>query len=246
MRYSISPQRTRSSDRRERIGRGSLLTAIITIHLLVLLWLLTRPPTVQLARDNGHDLVLISVSPGKRPAPKAVVPKPTPQVAMPTPPIALPSPIPVKSGERTPSPDSIAPPDAGGAGGCALASVMAAAIAKDPAAMAELAALPPAYRTAADAVMLWNGEWLTIASGSTALPVAPSLRRAVEQAVAEAKPECSGAMMSGPQFLAIPEPGRVTTLVIGSGAWRWSELVTSDTSCLGTATESCGAQTPRP
>ena len=44
------------------------MIAIITVHLLVLLWLATRPPTEQVRRESGGNLVLISVSDGKRAA----------------------------------------------------------------------------------------------------------------------------------------------------------------------------------
>jgi hypothetical protein len=44
MRSSVHPPRARPLRRRERIERGSVLISIITAHLLVLLWLATRPP----------------------------------------------------------------------------------------------------------------------------------------------------------------------------------------------------------
>lgn len=216
-----------------------MLIAIITVHLLVLLWLATRPPTEQVRRESGGNLVLISVSDGKRAATPPTVQKPPPPIVFPAPAIILPSSLPTPTEQQN-------RPQAGEAGGCALAARTAEAIAKDPAAMAELAALPPAYRTSADAVMLWNGEWLAGAPGSIASPATPSLRRVVAQVVAEASPECRAAPMGGPQFVAIPEQGRTTTLVIGSGAWRWSDLLATSTPCLGTTSDACLPLSPTP
>lgn len=247
MRSLVPPPWAPPLRRRERIERGSVLIAIISVHLLLLLWLVTRPPTVQVRRDSGGDLVLISVSDGKHAATPPTVPKPPPPPTLiPAPAIILPSLRPSPTASQNPSLAGTGAPQAGDAGGCALAIRTAEAIARDPAAMAELAALPPALRTSADAVMLWNGEWLASAPGSIALPETPSLRRVVETTVAEASPECRASPMSGPQFLAIPEQNRTTTLVIGSGAWKWADLLAPSTACLGSATDACLAPSPIP
>ena len=237
MRSTIPPLRAPPLHRPERVERGSVLIAIITVHLLVLLWLFTRPMTEQVRRDSGGDLVLISVSDGKRAATPPTVPKPPPAIVLPAPAIILPSPLPTPTEQQNWS-------QAGEAGGCALAARSAEAIAKDPPAMAELAALAPAYRTSADAVMLWNGEWLAGTPGSIASPATPSLRRVVEQVVAEASPECRAEPTNGPQFIAIPEQGRTTTLVIGSGAWRWSDLLAISPACLETPSDACLSPLP--
>lgn len=214
-----------------------MLIAIITVHLLVLLWLFTRPMTEQVRRDSGGDLVLVSVSDGKRAATPPTVPKPPPAIVFPAPAIILPTSLPTPAEQQNWS-------QAGQSGGCALAARSAEAIARDPAAMAELAALAPAYRTSADAVMLWNGEWLADTPGSIASPATPSLRRVVEQVVAEASPECRAEPTNGPQFIAIPEQGRTTTLVIGSGAWRWSDLLAISPACLETPSDACLSPLP--
>ena len=245
MRSFVPPPWAQTQRRRERFQRAALLIAIIAIHLLLLLWLITRPPTVPTVRDPGTGLVLISVSSGQRVA-IPTVPKPPPPIVLPTPPIIVPSPLPTPSGEISTSAAEGGAPQAGEAGGCALAIRTAEAIAKDPAAMAELAALPPAYRTSADAVMLWNGVWLASGPGPLAIPATPSLRRVVEQVVAEATPECRAAPMGGPQFLSIPEEGRTTTLVIGSGTWRWADLQATSTLCPAGDSGACLAPAPTP
>lgn len=224
---------------RDRFERGSVLIVIIAIHLMVLLWLITHPSISPSRRDPGPGLVLVSISPGKRPATPPTAPKPPPPIPLPPPPVILPSVLPIPAAAQNIAPAGLGAPQPGDAGGCALATRTAEAIVADPAAMAELAALPPSYRTLADAVMLWNGEWLTIAPGLPIAPATGSLRRVVEQVVAEASPDCRAAPTNGPQFLAIPEPGRTTTLVIGSGTWRWSDLVTLPAACSATAPGIC-------
>lgn len=231
---------------RERMQRASLLTAIVTVHLLLLLWLVTSPTTPIVPRDAGRNLVLISISTGQSVATPPTVPKPPPPIVLPPPAIIVPSLRALPAAAQNPSPSGAGAPLAGDLGGCALADRTAEAIVGDPGAMAELAALPPAYRTSADAVMLWNGEWLASAPGSIAPPPTPSLHRVVEQVIAEASPECRDAPMGGPQFLAIPEQDRTTTLVIGSGAWRWSDLLANSTACLGSGSDACLPTTANP
>ena len=231
---------------RERIERGSLLAAIITVHLLLLLWLVTRPPSVRPDPDRGRGLTLIALSAGANAATPTTKPKPPPPTVIPVRELILPTLLPTPTAAQNPSPAGTGTPQAGDVGGCALSVRTAESIAGDPAAMAELAALPPAYRTSADAVMLWNGEWLASAPGSVATPATPSLRRAVEQVIADASPDCRAAPMGGPQFLAIPEQGRTTTLVIGSGAWRWSDLLAPSAACLGNVPGSCLPQSTSP
>jgi hypothetical protein len=239
MQSSAHPLRTPLLRLRERIQRGVVLITIIAVHLMLLLWLVTRSPTVRTVPDSGRGLMLISLAAGEHAATPPNKPKPPPPTVIPPPVIMLPSLLAAPTAAQNPSPSGAGSPQAGEAGGCALSARTAEAITKDPAAMAELAALPPAYRTSADAVMLWNGNWLASEQGSVVSPVTPLLRRTVEQVVAEASPECRAAPTEGPQFMAIPEPGRTTILVIGSGTWRWSDLLATPTTCFGSASGAC-------
>ena len=100
--------------------------------------------------------------------------------------------------------------------------------------MAQLATLPPEVRSRADAVFIWNGEWL-IHSGAppvvtSAAPAAidSPLQRTIESAVASAATECRAAPMTGPAFIAVQEGTKTTMLVVGSGIWRWDQVMTSE------------------
>ncbi len=125
---------------------------------------------------------------------------------------------------------ALPPPEGSGSrSSCAMTAVVARAISTSPNAMAALAALPAGLRTEADAVMLWNGEWLLQdepISLTTAAPEHPMepLKQVVLDAVRTMPPECLEVETSGPQLIPIAEPGRTTMLVVGSGRWRWSSL----------------------
>lgn len=212
---------------RERSPRLALLLGIVAVHLLLILWLVSRPPAVRSGPKIGDALILIAPSSGERPAsgpPKQVKQSRT-KAPFPIPPplIEMPSPEPASSQDADTSEAA-----AGGSGGCQLAADAGIAIQQDPAAMTELAALPPGIRTDADAVMLWNGQWLGEPEPTTAMSppsVTGELRRVVEAIVAAAPAQCRDATAIGPVFVPIAEAGRTTMVVIGSGIWRWSQLL---------------------
>ena len=53
----------------------------------------------------------------------------------------------------------------------------------------------------------------------------PELKRVVTEAILALPVDCQGVETAGPQLIPIPEPGRTTMVVIGSGLWRWSDLI---------------------
>ena len=196
-----------------------LIAAIIYALLILAAWTLMSGRNLSAARRISN-LAAIDISRDvpepDAPAKPAIVP-PVPDSHM----IAL---IPTKLLVEA------APPVAGsGTGqGCSVANAVSAALIADKDAMAELAALPGDVRSDADAVMLWNGAWLDT-DPATQMQMAstpiPALRRAVSDAVLALPAECQEVEMAGPQLLPIPEPGRTTMVVIGSGVWRWSSLI---------------------
>ena len=215
-----------------RVRRAALMVAIIAAHLVLALWILLggsgyaafRKPQSLTAID-----ISINVPKPDAPAKKAVVP-PVPDKRK----VAL---VPTKMTVEA------APPPASGSGsgsGCSVATAVAAALIADIPAMAELAALPAEVRSDADAVMLWNGSWLDVtpeAQRQVALTptrpqpltqpptLIPELKRVVTDTVLALPIECQGVETAGPQLIPIPEPGRTTMVVIGSGVWRWSDLI---------------------
>jgi hypothetical protein len=218
-----------------------LLLVIGAVHILAIFWLASQSARKVLQSERVTDLIHIASSPGSTTvvavAPleplKVVVPSLSPIVVVRKP---------VAAASTTPAMNSAGL--ALGAGGCALDQTVGDAILADAAAMAELEALPRQARTEADAVMVWDGVWPE--PGSPA--VTPSvdftrpgaLRRAVEIAIASAPAECRDAPVAGPRFIALPGAFRTTTIVIGSGQWRWADVLKPDVTC-GVATTSTPA-----
>ena len=236
MHVRAAPQQERSiSARRSPAVDGhpsrriALLVSIIAVHFLIIAWLMTHSVPDKARAAGRETITSISLSPGDRAAAQPQKPVQRPRVAVrkPVPPplIAMPSISPA-------APDTAAAGDAGVAGSgnvCQLSADAAAAIQHDPMAMAELAALPPGVRSVADAVMLWNGKWfdqdIAVPTPTGAVSTNGSLRLAIEKMVVAAPAACRDEAMVGPVFVPIPEGDRTTLLAIGSGAWRWSDLL---------------------
>lgn len=248
MHVRLSPDLARSASAQgapsfdgPRSRRITLLVAIIAVHFLIIAWLTIRPPTEQVRAVRGETLITVSASSGdiasaqpQRPAerPRAAVHAP-----MPPPLIPMPS-------------FSSAAPEVGGVTGvqgggnsCQLSADAAAAIQQDPVAMAELAALPPGVRSEADAVMLWNGAWFDQAppvwGPTAAVEATGGLHSAIERIVAAAPARCRDEEIIGPVFVPIPEGERTTMLAIGSGVWRWSDLLPASPTCLSNEPAQC-------
>lgn len=218
------------------------MLGIVAAHFAIILWLITQAPAKvpRLAVVTALSLI----APGKDPP----APRPEPRPVKPQP-VRLPSPLSDKLRPLVVPSDAAAQPSvaAPSSGGCDLATAAATAIAQDPAAMAELAALPAGIRTEADAVMLWNGDWLQLAPPNAAKPAVPvdgALRRAIEAVVTAAAPECLAADVPGPLFIAVPEGLRTTTLVVGSGGWHWADLLKPPPICAPNAAGFCPATAP--
>ena len=216
-----------------RVRRIVLLAAIIAVHVLIIVWLMSQPPAERKSEAHGETLITISSSSGDRAATEPQKPAERPRVAVRAP---LPPPL-------IPMPSlSAAAPDIAGAAGvqgggspCQLAADAALAIQHDPVAMAELAALPPGVRSEADAVMVWNGVWFDQAPAAAVSvgAVAPKgrLHLAIEEIVAAAPAQCRDEAMVGPVFVPVPEGERSIMLAIGSGMWRWSDLLPRTATC---------------
>jgi len=209
------------------------------LHLLAIIWLASQSSRTALKEQSAISLINLSTAPGGAPDPAP--PKPPEskaEIATPMVVAQLPSPVPAAAA----APAVPAAPEGGGlmGSGCALAQAVGDAILIDAAAMAELEALTREARTEADAVMLWDGRWQGLgAASATRLVVPPTatvpetvvfggVRGVVEQVIRAAPTECSETPVIGPQFVALPGLERTTFLVIGSGTWRWADLLRPD------------------
>ncbi len=211
-------------DTRYYARRAALVVLIAAAHFwllwLVLFWDWAQGPSAV----RAQALTTIEVAQVTTPSAPAK-PAPPVKVQNPIPSLALPSAMTVPT-----------PPAASGNGagaGCGMAGLVGKSISGSPEAMTALATLPPEVRSDADAVMLWNGGWMDIGEPSAASPLTAALspdplaplKQVVIDALAAAPIECRDVGELGPQLIPIVEPGRTTMLVIGSGAWKWSDLI---------------------
>lgn len=116
------------------------------------------------------------------------------------------------------------PGDAAAQVGCSTLDQIGKLLNADPAAVAAVLAAPPESRSIADAVIVWNAGWSEIARDPAA-PLGPA--RALLERSLEAVPEdCLAEEVIGPRLVPV-EAGedRMMFVVIGSGTWRWSDLL---------------------
>lgn len=105
----------------------------------------------------------------------------------------------------------------GGGGSCDIARRLQQALRRDPLVRA---AVENANRLG-KAILLWNGDW--VQSGGQDGKGLSAVREAIMWEVAFAPESCRHARMQGLVLLSL-EDGR-TRFAIGSGDWRWSDLL---------------------
>ena len=210
--------------------RPLIFGALVVAHILVIGWLMKSPEPLVVKKPMVFQVTALGNLPGsKSPTPKPSDGHLSRDLAPPAnvhkaAPITLPSVSAIAAAAANSADSAVV------GSGCSIAGKVGDAITHDPAALAQLAELPPEMRSGADAVFIWNGEWL-IGSGASPISDSPGmvtidnpLQKTIESAVASAATECRAAPMTGPAFIAVQEGTRTTMLVIGSGVWRWDQV----------------------
>lgn len=226
------------------VRRSTLMFAIILAHGLIVLAVLINM-SVNANPHYAPHLVSVFISPAPAPAAPAPIKKPKLPVVV----------IPAIFETAVTIPVEQPISGTGIGTGCSLASTIATAIEADPEAMQALGALPAGYRTEADAVMLWNGDWahdeaaslsptapfsfFTAVADPADSPIAP-LKKVVVTTLATAPEDCLQATVTGPQLIPIHEANRTTMLAIGSGEWQWTNLAPPQDLLAATAGASDG------
>jgi hypothetical protein len=105
----------------------------------------------------------------------------------------------------------------GGGGSCDLARAVQKALRRDPLVRT---AVQNANRQG-KAVMMWNGDW--VRSGGQDGKGLSAVREAIMWEVAFAPESCRNEPMRGLVLVSLADSG--TRFAIGSGAWRWSDLL---------------------
>lgn len=159
-----------------------------------------------------------AAAPPEVPQPEPVPPTPPQPIIVPPPVIPLP----------TPNETVIAmlrQTDAAAVGGaCDLTEPVQAALRESEAVAASLPEIPEERRSVANAIMIWNTQW--VALHETLDPAAmTAIRDSIAGTIAAASPECRLQPQSGPRLIVLPGVGDTTVLALGSGVWRWQDLL---------------------
>lgn len=106
---------------------------------------------------------------------------------------------------------------------CQLTQWVQGALQQDPSVRAALSAIPREARSLANAIMLWDGRWVESRAVS-ALQATP-IREAIVVGVLTAPAACRDETIRGPLLIAVPDRFGTTLLAVGSGVWKWSDLL---------------------
>lgn len=93
-----------------------------------------------------------------------------------------------------------------------------------PAVQAVLARVPLDERSVANAVVIWSDRWTSsdLLGGDA---VAQPIRQVLTEQIALVSAACRNLVLRGPRLLVLPTTGGPTVLAVGSGEWRWSDLL---------------------
>ncbi len=216
--------RARSGNARARFHKRAL-GGTLAVHggLLALLLM----PSVEKARPAGSALAMFDVTgtiANEAPKPpKARQPTPVP----PTPPQPVVAPPPILP---LPTPNTIVvalleQADASASGGaCDLTGPVQAALRTNDGVMRSLPHIPHNQRSVANAIMVWNARWVTPEPDPA--PVAfEAIRDVVAGTVAAASEACRLQPQSGPRLIMLPGTTETIVLALGSGTWRWQDVL---------------------
>ena len=113
--------------------------------------------------------------------------------------------------------------NANGGKGCQIAAAMQASLQNSLEVKEALALIPAGSRSIANAIVLWNGQWIDAASvggPDTFRPVA----RAILAGIGEASLECQAEIVHGVRFVILADARSTVVLAFGSEEWRWSDV----------------------
>ena len=214
--------------------RHLLLPIILLIHLLLLALLVLSPSSLPPipVQAAAASLRTFDVAAPASARPAATRPQPKPpepeETVLPEPVLELDTPmdaaVPIADpGPPSPVFDALAAQKAGFGTTCDVASTLARAFTENALIRGELVRIGPGSRSVANAIMFWDGKWVDL-PGEAPADAVNTLRRAILEGVRAAPPECLTQDIAGPRFIAVPG-SRTTMLVLGSGTWRWEQLL---------------------
>ena len=242
---------TPGGDRRGRRDRSLAIAFASALHLAILALFLGSHPSPTTGEGVGAgamDVSLAGFSRGAQPSPTRAAPARSAPPARPAPPAAtdpikprtvlqivsdiLAIPLPEHSvtpqpltNAATPEVVQIAAAASGSPGAaCDIGGAVQKALQADPVTHPAVLLIPRQQRSAANAVVIWNGTWVDPAEVGGAGAFA-AIRTGIRQVVAAAQADCREREIVGPRFMIVPEAETTMVIVVGNAAWRWSDLL---------------------
>jgi hypothetical protein len=108
---------------------------------------------------------------------------------------------------------------------CQLTTWLQQALQEDPQVRAALATMPRRARSLSNAFMLWDSDW--VAGDPKAAASLAAVRAAVVAGIRAAPDGCLSAPVRGPELMTLTDEAGTTVIAIGSGEWRWQDLLTT-------------------
>lgn len=191
--------------------RFTVLAGVLGVHAIVLLLVLAFAP-IETEAVKPPVMKLMSFAMESAAAPRSG------RRVLPARKVAAPIPKSVPS---------LALTDSGTASGTALScdtlDLVSQALATDPSAVDAIRSAPPAMRSVADAIVVWNAGW-SAGADSADSPLA-EVRAVVEDQLGTVSDECLDETIAGPRLVPIPDGDQTTFLAFGSGDWTWRQLL---------------------
>lgn len=242
--FKVEPLRQkRSAVEMDRRRRGLAVVGAVLLHLLAATLLIR--PAESLSVDAPASTMEVSLagpailaaqptekrSPPTRP-PEPVVPVPTRLAETFD---SLPAPIELTTPQALPSLDPMRPsldavasvqaPAAAASGKpCAMIDALQTLLQTDPAVRDAISKIPVQKRSVAGAVVLWDAAWAPPQNFGGAEALGP-IQAAIQQSIAANEPRCRNETVRGPRFFIIADGRAAIILALGSGEWRWADLL---------------------
>lgn len=203
--------------------RHLLFPCILAVQALMLALFFLNPMAIEALPAAAPPISMFNVSPSAadKPAQPAPQPEPVP-VEMPPPEIDLE--LETLALPAKPVFSESAAKSAGFGTTCDVAETLARAFTENALVKQELARIGPESRSISNAIMFWNARWVEL-PGNAPKDAVETLRRAIVEGVLAAPDECLTQDLAGPRMITVSDNGSTMVLVLGSGAWRWEQLL---------------------
>ena len=107
---------------------------------------------------------------------------------------------------------------------CQMVAILETALTEDATVTAALAEVPRKARSVANAIMLWDGDWVEPSALGEGRAL-PPIQAAIISIIQGAPADCHAQIVLGPRLISIPDARGATLLALGSGAWKWEDLL---------------------